>query len=381
MNGSNNEGRFQIRVSCLAVAAAGLATVCLACTLAYLWTLRNLHCGRPPLEQAMAHISGSGAIVTGAAALLLGLVALPVVEMSGGRLMGRKAAIAAIVIPVFASAWILLLPAMAGTRCLAFSMTCGTNLSGLGKAMMLYANDYEDELPRAGGKVNTWTPTLPNWLATNRSAAYGMPTVDAAKGITTVGASLYLLIKHAECSPKMFICKGETCTKEFSLNQITNIPTHVRDIQSCWDFGPEPWRHYSYSYNVPFGGTGLLDTMDPNTPVLADRNPWIAWVGGQPKAFSQFEPDIAPWKGDAGQARSGNSPNHQGDGQSVVYMDMHVDFEKRPFVGIDQDNIYTRWDGADKIRGTPPDMNTPPADKTDAVLINDPAPSSSDRRP
>jgi hypothetical protein len=65
----------------------------------------------------------------------------------------------------------------------------------------------------------------------------------------------------------------------------------------------------------------------------------------------------------------------------VLYIDCHVDFEKRPFVGIDKDNIYTRWDGTDKIRGTPPDMTTEPADKTDSVLINDPAPSSSGRRP
>lgn len=40
----------------------------------------------------------------------------------------------------------------------------GTSLSGIGKAMMIYANDYEDELPRAGGRNSTWTPSV--WWTT-----------------------------------------------------------------------------------------------------------------------------------------------------------------------------------------------------------------------
>ena len=40
-------------------------------------------------------------------------------------------------------------------RSIAFRMTCGTNLSGLGKAMQIYANDYENQFPRAGGPAVT----------------------------------------------------------------------------------------------------------------------------------------------------------------------------------------------------------------------------------
>jgi len=61
-----------------------------------------------------------------------------------------------VVIAIIALLMGILMPALARVRQLAFRMTCGTNLSGIGKAMLIYANDYEDELPRAGGRNSEW---------------------------------------------------------------------------------------------------------------------------------------------------------------------------------------------------------------------------------
>ncbi len=41
----------------------------------------------------------------------------------------------------------ILMPALARVRQLSFRMTSGTNLSGIGKALLLYANDHDDKLP------------------------------------------------------------------------------------------------------------------------------------------------------------------------------------------------------------------------------------------
>ncbi len=41
----------------------------------------------------------------------------------------------------------IMMPALARTRQVAFRMVSATNLSGLGKAMLIYANDYDDEFP------------------------------------------------------------------------------------------------------------------------------------------------------------------------------------------------------------------------------------------
>ena len=54
-------------------------------------------------------------------------------------------------------------------------------------------------------------------------------------------------------------------------------------------------------------------------------------------------------------------------------LDSHVNFEKRPFCGINDDNIYTCWDGENIQRGVPPVMGSAPKDKLDSLLVNDPA--------
>ncbi len=60
----------------------------------------------------------------------------------------------------------------------------------------------------------------------------------------------------------------------------------------------------------------------------------------------------------------------------MLFLDSHVDFKGRPFCGLDQDNIYTSWDGQDKIRGVPPKLGSAPADPLDSLLVNDPVQAS-----
>ena len=43
-------------------------------------------------------------------------------------------------------------PAFQQSRIDASRITCKRNLSGIGKAMIIYASDYDDELPKTGGR-------------------------------------------------------------------------------------------------------------------------------------------------------------------------------------------------------------------------------------
>jgi prepilin-type processing-associated H-X9-DG protein len=65
----------------------------------------------------------------------------------------------------------MLMPALARTRQIAFRVVCGQNMHGLGKAMLIYTNNYDDKFP-----------TQTKWCD--------------------------LLIKYAEVPPEGFRCKG-----------------------------------------------------------------------------------------------------------------------------------------------------------------------------
>ena len=171
-----------------------------------------------------------------------------------------------VVIAIIALLMGILMPALARVRQLAFRMVCGTNLSGIGKAMLLYANDNDDELPKAGGRTNTWSPGgLADWLAPTRQGAY---TLANNQGRVTVSSSFYLLVKYAEVTPKQFVCKGESDTREFSFSDLgVAIPGDIT-LTDAWDFGPggtstPTYEYCSYSYHHPFSNFALTTTHEP----------------------------------------------------------------------------------------------------------------------
>jgi hypothetical protein len=295
-------------------------------------------------------------------------VSLVRIEKSGGSLTGRGFAIAGIVVPSVSLPLIALLmgimmPALARTRQLAFRMVCGTNLSGIGKAMLIYANDYDDVLPRAGGRNSTWSKNIPNWQASNRYDAYGL-NADGSGGQANISSCFYLLVKYCEVTPKSFICKGDTGATEF---KPYNESAGNIELIDLWDFGTEPSKHCSYSYHMPFGQYALTTMSEPGLAVAADRNPWQDSPSATAKQYpGRYNPD-----GGRQAVRAGNAIAHQEEGQNVLFVDTHVGFEKRPFCGVNNDNIYTFWDGGDIRVGARPVIGSQPQDRLDSLLVND----------
>jgi prepilin-type N-terminal cleavage/methylation domain-containing protein len=279
-----------------------------------------------------------------------------------------------VVIAIIALLMGILMPALARVRQLAFRMTCGTNLAGIGKAMLIYANDYEDEFPRAGGRTTVWGSMPPaGWTAANRTTAYGM-AADASGGTASISSCFYLLVKYTEVTPKSFICKGDQGATEFMLSNAQGVPPG-RELIDLWDFGPpsEALKHCSYSYHIPFGQYALTTSNEPGMAMAADRNPWIDSPSEPAQDFSRFRPDVSPLNGSSGQARRGNTMVHQQDGQNVLFLDSHVEFAKRAFCGVDHDNIYTvsgSSTGGDPL-GAPPTLTSRPANRKDSLLVND----------
>jgi prepilin-type N-terminal cleavage/methylation domain-containing protein len=274
-----------------------------------------------------------------------------------------------VVIAIIALLMGILMPALARVRQIAFRMVCGTNLSGIGKAMIIYSTDYEDELPRAGSTTSTWTTNAIGWNAANRYQAYGLNN-QGMEGNVNITSSFYLLVKYAEVTPKSFVCKGDSGAGEF---KPADYGAGNLELIDLWDFGPSPQTHCSYSLHMPYVANNfsyaLTTSSEPGMAIAGDRNPFQASPSNStPKDPKQYPPD-----GSRDQIRKlGNALQHQEDGQNVLFIDAHVYFEKRPSCGINDDNVYTWWDGGDIRQGGQPNPPaTGPASRQDSFLVTD----------
>jgi len=250
--------------------------------------------------------------------------------------------------------------ALSGSRQTAIRLVCETNLTGIGRAMAVYASDNNYEYPRAGLPGMAWSTAG----VINDGGGWDDPDPSRAfKYGATITSCFYLLIKYIDVTPKQFLCEGDDGVQEFTLSKAGR--TRATNIRQLWDFGNGrsgfwPGEFCSYSYHIPFqvdnprSGIGEPDTVsygitgmsNPASPVCADRNPHLD------KNILYLEPGVKE-----------NAAAHQGKGQNVLYKDGHVKFEKEVTCGINGDNIYTY--GGDPYLGGGDAEGTPPADNGD----------------
>ena len=265
-----------------------------------------------------------------------------------------------VVIAIIAMLLAILMPALGRVKKMAQRLVCGTNLKGLGNALNVYAFDYRDEFPIAGGKGNnTWGLTTDGPGGTGSDPAWMDPGYNwAGDDTVSIGASLFMLVREADVGPKSFVCKsgGEQPFKN-CFND---------DIVDLWDFGglldPDlqtPNKCVSYSYQLPYltssSGSEVHPadgTSSPANGILADRNPWfntpaLTDGGTAPTSIDAdsfidvaciilFESTVPH------EVEVGNSAAHDREGQNVLFGDNHVDFAKRPDIATRYDNIYNK---------------------------------------
>jgi prepilin-type N-terminal cleavage/methylation domain-containing protein len=310
-----------------------------------------------------------------------------------------------IVIAIIALLMSILVPAVQRARIYAYRMLCGSNLSGIGKAIQLYAGDFSEEYPYAnttkrGGLCQAGL--IMNFSDTGNV----MPTSDATKsiyknedgsnnsnrGYATMGCLYYLLVKFEDVSVKQFNCHGDSGVTPFKLTDPQNatLPS-INDYLKAWDFGRSPGKYNSYSYHNPYSwsgaeGFGITSNSPPASPLAADRNPaldrnaMLYIKGGTIEGGSSVEKDSdgnpiptprQRWDTAGGTINMGeysdptgmyNSASHQREGQNVLFNDGSVKFESKANVGIDNDNIWQRV-------AVPPDAPTeiPPRKRTREV--------------
>ena len=279
-----------------------------------------------------------------------------------------------VVISIIAMLMAILMPALGKVRKLANQLVCGTHLSGLGKACAVYANQNDEEYPVAGGvDINNGGSNVEWATKGNQGKYWDDPNPDWNNKYKklTVSASLYLLVRNVDVSPKQFVCPsgGET---DFTGEGAKEVDGEKPSLVDLWDFGGDgaaggPSDFVSYSYQYPYkdqkdAAYPLYSSAPSGMAVMADKSPWYD-LELTPSNSVVSTSDNDGWNlktmlipidwGDNGHSNAtwmyeiGNSGAHGRVGQNVLFNDTHVDFKKRSDVGVNNDNIYCPQKGAD----------------------------------
>ncbi len=265
-----------------------------------------------------------------------------------------------VVIAIIAMLLAILMPALNKVKRLAQRLVCATNLKGLGTAMIVYSNDFDDEYPvQGGGYDHTWA---------DRTSGYAALDKDwAVEENITAGASLFLLVREADVSTKSFVCKSSD-QKPYE-GEVHAAADDGQELVELWDFGhigqlprTGPQNCVSYAYQIPYD-VGFLtparffpaDAVGPaGMALMADRNPWYDPKLNVPTtgtvdsdSWESFVDNIEnDWDFtgiDKYLIQVGNAFPHNREGQNALFNDGHSEFVKRSDVGYENDNIYTPW--------------------------------------
>ncbi|MHC4474046.1 MAG: type II secretion system protein [Planctomycetota bacterium] len=276
-------------------------------------------------------------------------------------------AVVVITIMVFLAG--VLMPGLRSPRCRAIRLVCQTNLRGIGRAMIAFAEQNNGAFPRAGGPGATWTSVgvIMSWhggRSNTEDEAFCIIRDSEGNvvhpGEATITSSFYLLIRHSMLRREHFVCPGDSGASLFDIRLYRN--PFRRGHEEVWDFGngdprgylPYPGEVCSYAYHMPYcdGEFGpslaITDLWHPRSPVCADRNPHLDKNALSPGLQS-------------------NSVCHGGRGQNVLYKDGSVKFETSVTVGLGGDNIYTY--GGDYATGGGDPNGTPPLGNGDGAPV------------
>ena len=258
-----------------------------------------------------------------------------------------------VVIAIIALLVGILLPSLNQAKELARQASCGANLSGIGKAMSLYATSTGGVLPRVVeyGTAGSWTTT--NFEADNVAG----DAAEALDRLFTTGtkskkggasASLFLLVRRGYIDTKSLICPSDDDGEAYVLGDELLLITDVANMFNCSYSLSYPW----YS-NVNWTMTGLSGFI-----TMSDLSP-IGLPGADVTADDE----------------SGNSRNHGGDGQNALSLSGAVRWGDTNRMGIAGDNIFTYGDDAGGA-GTAPSgpsgnigSGVAPDDTSDSVMI------------
>jgi prepilin-type N-terminal cleavage/methylation domain-containing protein len=261
----------------------------------------------------------------------------------------------------------ILLPALSRSRETANRVKCGSNLRSIGQMLNSYAAQNRGAYPRtyydAARTPMVYTDAVPPtgvpYTPMGAGAANPFAGSKGFVGPNNVPAAMFLLIRTQDVSTEAFICPTSEAIRD-------NFGGGSNSAKSRSNFSELP-TNLGYSYANPYPdkatanlGYRLTNEMDTSFVVAADYNP-----GKQ----GMYDVTAVTENSASLDMRKGNSANHKGMGQNVLYADGRVSFEATPFCGKNHDDIYTVSGSADGKTPTSGTIVGSPAWLGDTVLL------------
>jgi prepilin-type N-terminal cleavage/methylation domain-containing protein len=271
-----------------------------------------------------------------------------------------------VVIGIIALLISILLPSLNRAREQANRIKCASNLRQIGQSIQIYANENKGAFPRTYFQANDTTSTDDSGQSDDRSFP---PTAVANNNVP---ASFFLILKSGDLTSEVFVCPSSQGERAYLGVDINGTGPNAGNAN--W---PTPAAggafagNLSYGYTNPFPsaaaravGFKLNYTLSSDFAIASDMSP--GKVGGTTPNVDNI---AVPANSSRAAMVNANSNNHAGDGQNVLYADVHVDWSStvycgspRPISGAPRDHIYlagvsmTNSDTVDNATKTPQDQ-------------------------
>jgi len=301
-----------------------------------------------------------------------------------------------VVVAIIALLISILLPSLSRAREITKRAVCASQLRGIGQGYKVYSNENFDWYPIAPYREAPANATQDDTSVTfvTRMGRKFDTQVNSTNGYDAQrhpSRDFFLLIIDGTCTAKQFVCPSSGDQEDDMRNWSGATQIAAQPGTNRFDFKGYPF--VSYGCQLPFGNRGKPnENLDARMVIGADKGPYfeansavtdpkgcvpdkakftsdeLLNINGKTKASDHLTLDNDSW-------RPYNSRNHNLEGQNTLFQDDHVTFEKRPIVGVNYDNIYTRQNKADYSKlentmlGFRPNNLKGPLTQTDSVIV------------